>query len=161
MLRAQTNSPPSIAYKRLYSSLCLAVVLTTPSISQATKSGALDSCLVEAAETFGHPLPLLQAIVMVESGGNCKAINRNTNRSKDIGCMQINSWWLPLLKAKFGISEQDLMDPCTNVHVGAWILAKNVRAHGMTWRAVGAYNATTESKRIAYSWKVRSRLAAR
>lgn len=140
----------------------LVAALAVPVGAAAVQANGLDSCLASAAETFEQPQHLLRAILMVESGGNCSAIGpTNSNGTRDIGCMQINSAWLPLLQTKFGITEADLMDPCTNVHVGAWILAKNVRTHGLTWRAVGAYNATTESKRIAYSWKVRKHLASR
>jgi hypothetical protein len=53
--------------------------------------------------------------------------------------MQINDAWLPAL-ARFGIAESHLFDACINVHVGAWILADNIRRHGYGWEAVGAYN---------------------
>ena len=36
--------------------------------------------------------------------------------------MQINSSWLPIL-AKYGIAKSDLLNPCVNTHVGAWVLA--------------------------------------
>jgi soluble lytic murein transglycosylase-like protein len=118
-------------------------------------------CLQLAAQTFGHDTRLLHAITLVESGGNCNAISKpNANGSYDIGCMQINSAWLPTLNTRFGISQSDLLDPCTNVAVGAWVLAHNKRRLGNTWRAVGAYNATTESKRKTYSWKVHDKLAS-
>ncbi|MFC0022236.1 transglycosylase SLT domain-containing protein [Neisseria gonorrhoeae] len=35
----------------------------------------------------------------------------------------------------------DVWNPCTNVHIGAWILANSYRQHGKSWEAVGAYNA--------------------
>jgi soluble lytic murein transglycosylase-like protein len=63
--------------------------------------------------------------------------------------MQINSAWLNTL-SRFGIAGHDLMGACTNIHVGAWILAKNIGAHGSTWKAVGAYNASTPSKQMTY-----------
>lgn len=127
--------------------------------SGAAGAADLDQCLEGAALRFGHSSALLKAIVSVESDGNCQAVgSTNRNGTYDIGCMQINSAWLPRLAKQFGLTEHDLFDPCTNVNVGAWILAKNFRAHGDTWRAVGAYNAATETKRIAYAWKVRSKL---
>lgn len=138
-----------------------ALMVAIGSASVDAHSAGLETCVTAAAERFGHTVDLLMAIVTVESAGNCSAINSNTNGSRDIGCMQINTAWLPTLKTKFGISERDLLDPCTNVNVGAWILARNVREYGQSWRAVGAYNATSESKRINYAWKVRSQLASR
>lgn len=83
----------------------------------------------------------------------------NANGSYDIGCMGINSSWLPLLQKKFGITERDLYNHCTNINVGAWVYAKNVRQYGDNWRAVGAYNANNENKRIAYAWKIQKKLA--
>ena len=55
--------------------------------------------------------------------------------------MGINRSWLPVLHKKFGLTEADVWNPCTNVHIGAWILANSYRQHGKSWEAVGAYNA--------------------
>ena len=54
-----------------------------------------------------------------------------------------------------GIGERDLYEPCTNIHVGAWILAGNVSRLGYTWEAVGAYNAASPALRRNYVEKVR------
>jgi soluble lytic murein transglycosylase-like protein len=139
-----------------------ALAALVPVHSARAEPAPLQRCIADAAQLFGHTEELLAAIVRQESSGKCASVNRaNADRSYDIGCMQINSSWLPVLQSRFGISEQDLFDPCINVNVGAWILAGEVRRHGNTWRAVGAYNAKTESKRISYAWKVRSHLVSR
>lgn len=96
---------------------------------------------------------LLYAIAKTESSLNPKAINRNKNGSYDVGLMQINSSWFPTLR-KFGIAEEDLYDPCVSIHVGAWILADNMRRLGNSWNAVGAYNSSKPDLRVKYAQKV-------
>ena len=117
------------------------------------------ACWDAAAQRYQVSSALLYAIARTESGLNPLAIGRNGNGSLDIGLMQINSAWLPTL-ASHGINERDLFEPCTNIHVGAWILAGNVSRLGYTWDAVGAYNATRPALRRAYIEKVRRHLPA-
>jgi hypothetical protein len=59
------------------------------------------------------------------------------------GNMQINSRWPPVLQ-QHGISEQTLLDPCTNTYVGAWFLARNIDRLSYGWLAAGAYNAGSQ-----------------
>jgi soluble lytic murein transglycosylase-like protein len=103
-------------------------------------STALLSCMLAAGQHYNVPPRLLQSIAHVESGYRIDATNTNKNGTVDIGVMQINSTWLPEL-AKFGIQRQHLFEPCTNIHVGAWILAQEVARYGYSWEAIGAYNA--------------------
>jgi soluble lytic murein transglycosylase-like protein len=117
----------------------------------------VQACWDDAAQRYQVSSALLYAIARTESGLNPQAIGRNRNGSRDIGLMQINSTWLPKL-ATHGIHESDLFEPCTNIHVGAWILADNVSRLGYTWEAVGAYNATNPALRRAYIEKVRRHL---
>ncbi|RQS10993.1 lytic transglycosylase [Burkholderia sp. Bp9002] len=110
-------------------------------------------CLDDAAAFHHVNVSLLRGIAQVESGIKTNAVNTNANGTTDIGLMQINSTWLPTL-AREGISEQSLYDPCTNAYVGAWILSQNIRQLGPTWNAIGAYNAASPDKRLAYARKV-------
>ncbi|MDD5708636.1 MAG: lytic transglycosylase domain-containing protein, partial [Kiritimatiellae bacterium] len=98
-----------------------------------------------------------RAIAKAESDMNPRAIHRNTDGTDDIGIMQINSRWLPTL-SQFGIGRRELETACTNVHVGAWVLAKNIALYGHTWRAVGAYNARTPEKQQRYVFHVWTKL---
>ncbi|MBV7542098.1 lytic transglycosylase domain-containing protein [Acidovorax sp. sic0104] len=111
------------------------------------------ACFDEAAKRYQVPVALLKAISKVESNGNANARNTNTNGSTDIGHMQINSSWLPTL-AKYGIDAKNLADPCINTNIGAWVLAHNIARYGLTWQAVGAYNAVTPSKQDVYARKI-------
>ena len=111
------------------------------------------ACFEEAATRYQMPSVLLKAISRVESAGNPSALNRNKDGSFDIGHMQINSRWLPKL-SHFGISRDQLWDPCTNTLVGAWILAQNVQRIGYSWSAVGAYNAASPVMRDRYARKI-------
>lgn len=114
---------------------CLTILLLV-FIADAAEADCFDA----AADRHGVPAGVLRAIACVESNHNPNALNRNRNGSVDYGVMQINSVWLREL-AKFGIERGHLWDLCTNVHVGAWILAQNFQAFGFSWRAIGAYNA--------------------
>jgi len=112
----------------------------------STLAAITASCTLAAGTTFNLPPALLVAIVQVESAGDPRAIGRNANGTYDIGLMQINSQWLPVLE-KAGITKKSLYDPCVNIHVGAWILAQEVERYGYTWEAIGAYNAGPYSER--------------
>lgn len=106
-----------------------------------------------------NPL-LLRAIAKKESHFDPHATNRNRNGSWDIGLMQINSGWLPVL-ARAGIDARRLIqDPCVNIAVGGLILHQNIQQYGMSWKAVGAYNAVTPSKRKRYAAGVAQNLLA-
>lgn len=114
-------------------------------------------CFSEAAQRYGVDEHLLIAIAKQESNFQPHAKHTNENGSVDVGLMQINSQHFKSL-SRFNITEQSLLDPCVNVHVGAWILSKAIQEHGPTWRAVGAYNAGSkperEVDRVNYASKV-------
>jgi transglycosylase-like protein with SLT domain len=133
----------------------------------ATPAWALP-CWQQAAQRYGVPAELLYAIARVESNLNARAVNRShlqRTGTYDIGLMQINSGHLRTL-ARYGIREADLYEPCTNLHVGAWLLANSVARRGLSWDTVGAYNAAcTQLKgqactraRNQYAWRVYHRL---
>jgi soluble lytic murein transglycosylase-like protein len=103
-------------------------------------------CWHAAAAAHGVDPLLLKAIAWNESRGRPNAIGptlRDNNRA--LGVMQINTIHLPVLK-QHGISKQDLFDSCTNIKVGAWVLADCMSRFGETWRAVGCYYAGPHSR---------------
>ena len=146
-------------------SLCAAVTVLV--VLAATPTWAL-ACWNETAQRYGVPAELLYAIARVESNLNPQAVNRSLQRrtgSYDIGLMQINSGHLPSL-ARYGIRESDLYEPCTNLHVGAWLLADSFSRRGVSWDSVGSYNAACSQlkgdactqARAEYAWRVYQRL---
>ena len=126
------------------------------------------ACWSDAERLYGVSSHLLYAVARAESDLQPGAMNL-THRARtgtyDIGLMQINSSHLPKL-GSFGISESDLLEPCTNIKVGAWLLADSFARRGVSWNAVGAYNAAcTQLKgldclaaRSRYAWRVYRRL---
>ncbi len=114
-------------------------------------------CWEEASGRYNVPVTLLKAIAEVESSNRARVVAVNTNGTQDYGFMQINDFWLPKLK-QYGIGVDELMDPCTSLNVGAWILAQNIRQMGYGWEAIGAYGAGTRkdkaAARIRYARKV-------
>lgn len=134
-------------------------ISTHPTGSATLSAARITTCLAGAAAHHAVDPQLLRAIAMVESGLDAAAVNRaNANGSRDLGLMQINSAWLPAL-ARWRITENDLFDPCVSAYVGAWILAGNIARLGPTWQAVGAYNARTPSRQLAYVKRVQKQLA--
>lgn len=97
-------------------------------------------CWDAAAKYHGLDPWLLYAVAYVESTHNPSIVSKpNRNGTYDIGLMQINSVHLPVLR-KYGISESTLKNACASTYVGAWIMAKNIRKYGYTWKAIAAYN---------------------
>lgn len=140
-------------------------VLFIVSIFFSCKSFAY--CFNEAGEKYKIDPALLKSIAMQESGLNAKAINKNKRNGKvvsiDYGVMQINSTHIPGL-IKLGVikSHEDLLNnPCLNVQVGAWVLAKHLRKCGVNWECLGSYNGGFSEKnkqiRLNYAKRIYSK----
>lgn len=143
----------SVCWREAFPRLLRRILLFGLPVALSLAGGRANACWEDVATWYGVNVNLLYAIAKTESGLNPMARNKNKNGSYDIGLMQINSSWLPTLR-KYGIDEKSLQDPCTNLQVGAWILSGNMQRMGITWEAVGAYNAKDPGLRIKYARKV-------
>jgi soluble lytic murein transglycosylase-like protein len=116
-------------------------------------------CFHASAQKYRVPVDLLLAIAQTESSFKPNAVGKNKgSNTEDVGVMQINTSWLPKLGREFGLKRHHLYEPCTNIDVGAWVLAHNFVQFGYTWNAVGAYNAKSPDKRVIYVRKVTKNL---
>lgn len=121
-------------------------------------------CWETVASRYDIEPELLQAIAGVESDYRPTALNHNSNGSRDIGLMQINSSHLPQLLSR-GITEKRLLEePCLSIEVGASILAQLISRYGYNWMAIGSYNAgpgkNRGSARLRYAQRVWARYEA-
>lgn len=136
----------------------------------ATCSFAYDNdCIDRASAKYRVPAIVIKAIIEMESGGNPLAVNiegkpyfpqsqmeaenliaRNRGRSTDVGLMQVNSFWFKRLNAPqyLGFSE------CFNINFGTWILAYEIKNHGLNLNAVGRYHSPDMSKGKPYASEV-------
>lgn len=111
------------------------------------------NCWQSSAQKYGVDPYLLAAIARVESGLNPSAHNRNKDGTEDIGIMQINTKVLREVE-RYGITRDQLFEPCINIDVAAWKLASHFRDYGVTWYAVGAYHSKTPTFNRIYQLKV-------
>lgn len=120
------------------------------------------ACLLAAANLYEVDYPLLHAIYAVE-GGKDGAVSKNTNGTVDIGRMQINSLWLPVIAEQAGVPKamayQKLRDDaCYNAKFAAWILKTEQVRTGDYWRGVGHYHSRTPRLRDGYIKRIVSKL---
>lgn len=90
----------------------------------------------------------------------------NRNGTVDLGPLQVNSLWVPILASKLRHGPEDVRrwlrdDTCFNVGVAAWIFISGFRQTSDYWTAVGTYHSRTRSRADAYARGVASRLRRR
>ncbi len=117
------------------------------------------ACLMIAAQSYQVPPAVLYGIYQVEGGKVGQMVGPNKNGTYDLGPMQINTLWVPVLAKHWKISEQRAFrlirdDSCTNVNVSAWILRTNLDETGSLGRAIAYYHSRTPSIGSNYKRKV-------
>ena len=119
----------------------------------------LAACLMLAAQTYSVPPAVLVGIHQVEGGTVGQAVGPNDNGTYDLGPMQINTLWVPLLAEKWGVTENTAYrwvrdDPCTNMGVSAWILRTHLNETGSLAQAIAHYHSRTPKFGHPYKGKV-------
>lgn len=109
-------------------------------------------CFSDAAIRYQVNEYVLRAIAQHESRMNPSIALRNANGSLDLGLMGINTIHLepgePLYRG--GFTAEMLLDPCTNVMTGAYLLRLKMNRFGNTWQAVGAYHSKKDTHNARY-----------
>lgn len=138
---------------------CVAIALCASMTSGAQEQVDRGACVDAAADRYAVPADLVHAIMRVE-GGAAGVVSENTNGSRDLGVMQINSIHLPEL-AGYGITEAALVeDECLSIQIGAWMLSRSIQASPDFWVGVGRYHSATPALNDAYQKRVWRQLLA-
>jgi soluble lytic murein transglycosylase-like protein len=117
------------------------------------------SCINTIAAQYRVPSKLIIAVLNIEQGKKGLA-KRNKNGSYDLGEMQINTRWWPMLY-QYNITSNDVLyKPCTNLRVGVWILAKAISESNNLLDGVGNYNSHTPIYNHLYTRKIREKYTA-
>lgn len=106
----------------------------------STPAWAAD-CFDMAGRDYRIDPDLLRAISWQESKWKVNAIGKNPGSGYGAGLMQIDSQHQGEL-SQYGIKLGHLLtDACLNIYTGAYYLALAFKKWGVSWEAVGAYNA--------------------
>ncbi|PAL46706.1 lytic transglycosylase [Escherichia coli] len=114
-------------------------------------------CFELAGRDYKIDPDLLRAISWKESRYRVNSIGINPVTGYGSGLMQVDAQHFHEL-ARYGIKPEHLTtDPCMNIYTGAYYLAIAFKKWGISWEAVGAYNAgfrkneRQNQRRLAYA----------
>ena len=117
------------------------------------------ACMVTVAAFYHLPPNALAAIQRTEAG-HLGSVRHNRNGTDDLGPMQVNTAWLPVLSRRTGLSQRRLRaaligQACFNVAVAGAILRLSLdQAGGDLLTAIGYYHSHTPGLRYAYARRV-------
>ncbi|MES2264666.1 MAG: lytic transglycosylase domain-containing protein [Pseudomonadota bacterium] len=116
---------------------------------------SVPACVVQAATDYSLPLRALLAVGLTE-GGHAGTVSRNRNGTSDHGPFQINTTWVTLLQAQFGVTAEQLThDLCWSARAAAYILRYEINAaNGSFWDGIGHYHSHTPSIKAGYIERV-------
>jgi|HubBroStandDraft_1064217.scaffolds.fasta_scaffold49342_3 hypothetical protein len=117
------------------------------------------ACMLAVAQFYHLPPRVLPSIQVVEAG-KPGTISHNFNGTADLGVMQVNSNWVPVIAQWWDITpkvvaERLIQDPCFNIaSAGAIMRIYLDEAHGDVVRAVGYYHSHTPERASLYEMQV-------
>lgn len=90
----------------------------------------------------------------------------NRNGTRDLGPLQVNSWWVARIALRVRREPADVRywlthDACFNVEAARWIFLTALASTGDYWSAVGIYHSPTKWRSQRYAAGVAARLKAR
>jgi soluble lytic murein transglycosylase-like protein len=123
------------------------------------------ACMIAVAQIGNLPPRVLPSIQAVE-GGRPGLVHPNTDGSADLGLMQVNTLWVPVVARALGAPQNQVRaaltdDACFSIRVAGAILWEYRRArHGDLMLAIGDYHSHTPPLNQAYQQQVQARAAA-
>ena len=136
-------------------------LILLPTVGRAGAPAAVPvvRCIEAAATVYRLP-PAVVLILLSVEGGLLGHVSQNTNGTVDVGPMQVNTIWIPVVARHWGATAADtyaaLRDNfCANVEAGTWILRQAMdQAHGDFWEGVGFYHSHDPGYKADYLRKV-------
>ena len=122
------------------------------------------ACMAMVAQLYHLPPRVLPSIHAIE-GGRIGSVITNRNGSQDLGVMQVNTLWLPVLARYTGLSEGEVRErlinrACFNIAAAGAILRTYLdEANGDLMRAIGYYHSHTPVRHDAYRIRVQGAAA--
>lgn len=114
-----------------------------------------DDIFKKYEKEYGISYFLMKSIAITENAKfDENAIMYNTNGTKDIGLMQINtSWkhWMP----EAGITNEKLKDVDFNIKVAFMIVDRIIQQHGYSWDSIGRYHSGTPKFKKVWLKKIK------
>lgn len=173
LLYGENTQPYVVTYGSVESDKSVAKVEHT---EKKVNTSGLGYCFESASKSYGIPKGVLKSIARIESNNNpftlningkgyyykdkdkaMTMINSSLNKSFDIGIMQINKFWFK----RYGYDYETGLDPCWNIHMGAYILAyEKKRFKGDISKAIAHYHSPKKKYQERYLKRVSNILFA-
>jgi hypothetical protein len=117
------------------------------------------TCMALVASLYNLPPRVLPSIHAVEGGG-LSTVHMNLDGTEDLGLMQINTRWLPMLarytrSPEISVRQNLLGRSCYNIAAAGFIMRIYLdETSGNLMRAIGNYHSHTPALNQAYQTKV-------